>query len=61
MITVDDVEVGLSVCYDIRFPALYTELARRGIQLIVVCASWGRVPASSSSGRCWRGPAPWTR
>src|SRR6202167_511314 len=23
-----DVQVGLSVCYDIRFPALYTELAR---------------------------------
>ncbi|BBZ46001.1 carbon-nitrogen hydrolase family protein [Mycobacterium parmense] len=44
VITVDDVEVGLSVCYDIRFPALYTELARRGAQLIVVCASWGSGP-----------------
>ena len=41
VITVEDVRVGLSVCYDIRFPALYTELARRGAQLIVVCASWG--------------------
>ncbi|OBF89158.1 hydrolase [Mycobacterium sp. 852002-51163_SCH5372311] len=44
VITVDDVRVGLSVCYDIRFPALYTELARRGAQLIVVCASWGAGP-----------------
>ncbi|ORV81960.1 hydrolase [Mycobacterium interjectum] len=41
---VDGVRVGLSVCYDIRFPALYTELAARGAQLIVVCASWGSGP-----------------
>ena len=44
VITVDGVGVGLTVCYDIRFPALYTELARRGAQLIVVCASWGSGP-----------------
>jgi len=44
VITVDDVRVGLTVCYDIRFPALYTELARRGAQLIAVCASWGAGP-----------------
>ncbi|KAA1251229.1 carbon-nitrogen hydrolase family protein [Mycobacterium simiae] len=41
VIMVNDVAVGLTVCYDIRFPALYTELARRGAQLIAVCASWG--------------------
>jgi deaminated glutathione amidase len=44
VITVDDVQVGLTVCYDIRFPGLYTELAHRGAQLIVVCASWGAGP-----------------
>lgn len=44
VITVDGVRVGLSICYDIRFPALYTELARRGAQLIVVGASWGSGP-----------------
>ncbi|OBK48261.1 carbon-nitrogen hydrolase family protein [Mycobacterium kubicae] len=44
LITVDGVRVGLTICYDIRFPALYTELARRGAQLIVVCASWGSGP-----------------
>jgi predicted amidohydrolase len=44
VITVEDVRVGLSLCYDIRFPALYTELARRGAQLITVCASWGSGP-----------------
>ncbi len=44
VVDVADVRVGLSVCYDIRFPALYTELAARGAQLIVVCASWGSGP-----------------
>ncbi|MDT5220221.1 MAG: deaminated glutathione amidase, partial [Mycobacterium sp.] len=44
VITVDGVGVGLSVCYDVRFPALYTELADRGAQLIVVAASWGSGP-----------------
>ncbi len=44
VITVDGVRVGLTVCYDIRFPELYTELARRDAQLIVVSASWGAGP-----------------
>jgi predicted amidohydrolase len=41
IITVDDVAVGLTTCYDIRFPELYVELAQRGAQLITVHASWG--------------------
>ena len=44
VITVDAVEVGLTTCYDIRFPELYVELARRGAQLITVHASWGSGP-----------------
>ena len=40
VITVDGVEVGLTTCYDIRFPELFTTLARRGAQLITVSASW---------------------
>jgi deaminated glutathione amidase len=43
-ISVAGVEVGLSTCYDIRFPELYVELARRGAQLITVHASWGAGP-----------------
>src|SRR6478752_3159264 len=41
VITVDGVGVGLTLCYDVRFPELYVELARRGAQLITVHASWG--------------------
>jgi predicted amidohydrolase len=44
VITVDGVDVGLTTCYDIRFPQLYIELARRGAQLITVSASWGSGP-----------------
>jgi predicted amidohydrolase len=41
LISIDGVAVGLTTCYDIRFPELYVELARRGAQLITVHASWG--------------------
>jgi deaminated glutathione amidase len=48
VITVDDdsgpVAVGLTLCYDVRFPELYVELAKRGAQLITVHASWGSGP-----------------
>jgi deaminated glutathione amidase len=44
VITVDGVRVGLTLCYDIRFPELYVELARRGAQVITVHASWGTGP-----------------
>ena len=32
--------VGLSICYDVRFPELYRELARRGARVIVVPAAF---------------------
>ncbi|MCK0517167.1 carbon-nitrogen hydrolase family protein [Williamsia sp. DF01-3] len=38
---IDETAVGVATCYDIRFPALFTALADRGAQLIVVPASWG--------------------
>ena len=48
VITIDGdsepVNVGLTLCYDVRFPELYVELARRGAQLITVHASWGTGP-----------------
>ncbi len=33
---VDGVTVGLTVCYDLRFPELYTALAARGARLLLV-------------------------
>ncbi len=44
LIEVDDIPVGITTCYDIRFPELYVELARRGAQVITVSASWGTGP-----------------
>lgn len=44
VIDVGGVRVGLTLCYDVRFPELYTDLADRGAQLITVHASWGTGP-----------------
>jgi len=41
VVHVDGVGVGITLCYDVRFPYLYTELADRGAQIITVSASWG--------------------
>jgi deaminated glutathione amidase len=41
MITVGETKVGLSTCYDVRFPGLYIRLAELGAQVICVAASWG--------------------
>jgi predicted amidohydrolase len=38
--TAGGVELGLSVCYDLRFPELYRELAARGARVIVVPAAF---------------------
>ncbi|MGH7023621.1 MAG: carbon-nitrogen hydrolase family protein [Caulobacteraceae bacterium] len=39
---VDDVRLGLSVCYDLRFPALYRALAKAGAQALSVPAAFTR-------------------
>lgn len=44
VVSVDGVGVGITLCYDIRFPGLYTALADLGAQLIAVSASWGAGP-----------------
>jgi deaminated glutathione amidase len=44
VIDVDGVGVGLTTCYDVRFPSLYTDLADRGAKLMTVSASWGSGP-----------------
>jgi deaminated glutathione amidase len=41
MITVGETKVGLTTCYDVRFPSLYIALAEQGAEVICVAASWG--------------------
>jgi predicted amidohydrolase len=43
-IEVKGVAVGLTTCYDVRFPGLFQELATGGAAVIVVPASWGAGP-----------------
>jgi len=33
-------KIGLSICYDIRFPELYRSLTYAGAEIIVCCANW---------------------
>ncbi|MGI8459377.1 MAG: carbon-nitrogen hydrolase family protein [Propionibacteriaceae bacterium] len=44
VIEVGGVRVGLTTCYDVRFPTLFTRLADDGAQAIVLSASWGAGP-----------------
>jgi predicted amidohydrolase len=32
---------GLAICYDVRFPALFTRNAAEGARVNIICASWG--------------------
>ena len=38
--TADDVELGLTVCYDLRFPELYRILAVRGARILTIPAAF---------------------
>jgi predicted amidohydrolase len=35
-----DTRIGLSVCYDLRFPELYRRLAQAGAEVLLVIANW---------------------
>jgi predicted amidohydrolase len=39
----EDLRVGLSICYDLRFPELYRILALRGARIITIPAAFTRV------------------
>jgi predicted amidohydrolase len=41
---VDGATIGLTTCYDVRFPGLYQALADRGAGIILIAASWGAGP-----------------
>ncbi len=63
LVDVDGWKVGLTICYDLRFPELYRILALRGAELIVVPAAFtaqtGRVHweillrARAIENQCW--------
>jgi nitrilase len=66
------VRVGLSICYDVRFPELYLQLRRQGAELIVVPAAFtlqtGKdhwevlLRARAIESQCWiAAPATWGR
>ena len=60
VVTVDGVGVGITLCYDIRFPTSTASFGRPGrLGDHRERASWCRVPASSSSGQALAG-ALWT-
>jgi deaminated glutathione amidase len=44
MITIGEAKIGLTTCYDVRFPGLYVKLAELGAQVMCVAASWGAGP-----------------
>jgi deaminated glutathione amidase len=51
LIDVAGERVGLSTCYDIRFPELYVGLAQQGATVVVVAASWGAGPGKLDQWR----------
>lgn len=42
VIDLDFAKVGLSICYDLRFPVLYQKMAEKGATLFLNSACWGR-------------------
>ena len=41
MVELDGVKIGLSICYDIRFPELYRAYRKAGADIMVNMAAWG--------------------
>lgn len=41
MVNIEGVKVGLTICYDIRFPEIYRAYRKAGADLFVNCAAWG--------------------
>ena len=40
MVELDNVKIGLTICYDIRFPEIYRAYRLSGADVIVNCAAW---------------------
>ncbi|QRY42602.1 carbon-nitrogen hydrolase family protein [Mycolicibacterium boenickei] len=46
-ISVDDMVLGVATCYDVRFPALFQQLAASGATTILLPTSWGAGPGKA--------------
>lgn len=44
VVEVGGARLGFAICYDVRFPEQFTQLARLGAEAIVVAASWASGP-----------------
>jgi predicted amidohydrolase len=51
LIEVGPATIGLTTCYDVRFPGLYSRLAGQGAQISCVAASWGAGPGKIEQWR----------
>lgn len=40
IVELDGVKIGLSICYDIRFPEIYRAYAKAGVDLLINMAAW---------------------
>jgi predicted amidohydrolase len=52
VVTIDGVRWGLSICFDLRFPEVYRQLADGGAQVLAVLAAWPRVRIADWSVLC---------
>ena len=41
MVELDGVKIGITICYDIRFPEIYRAYRKAGVDLLVNMAAWG--------------------
>lgn len=52
VVMLDGVCWGLSICFDLRFPQVYSQLEQRGAQVLVVLAAWPAVRIADWSVLC---------
>ena len=41
MVNIEGINVGLTICYDIRFPEIYRAYRKAGADILINCAAWG--------------------